>query len=118
MQINQTNDKNSLTLTNTNYENRKYNILKLLNNLSADKAKIFKQHIPKHLGINRQTWSNWLNASLTDKLEIPSIKLAYVAAYLLVATKELINIPINPIPIKSDEEKVKEEIFKSTGLTV
>ena len=107
----------NLSLTNLFYDNRKYRILEILNKLPTDLNKIYKKQIPKNLNINRQTWSNWLNLSVTDKTEIPSIKLAYIAHYLKIEISDLINIPIAPPVIQSVSQIQDKTILESTGLT-
>jgi DNA-binding XRE family transcriptional regulator len=105
-----------LQLSNTFYHFRKYNILKILNSLPADQCMLFKKELPGALGVNRQTFANWLNAGIADTLEIPSIKLAQIACFFQIAIEELLNIPVQKIEIKSQAQKLEEEIFNQIGL--
>lgn len=106
-----------LQLNNSYYRFRKYNILKLINSLPADMCLLYKKHMPNALGANRQTFANWLNASITDTLEIPSVKLAQIASFFQVPIEELFNVPIPPVIIKTEDEIMEETFLTQTGLT-
>jgi hypothetical protein len=83
-----------LKLNNQHYNLRKYKILELINSLPSDRAKELKKSMPIILDVHRQTFAFWLNASKSDSLEIPSIKLALIAKILNVPIQDLINIKI------------------------
>lgn len=117
MRKNVTNVLPKLQLNNTYYQYRKYNILQLLNSFPADLCQLYKRELPHALGINRQTFSNWLNANITDILEIPSLKLAQIASFLKVPIEELINIPVPAIDIKTESQIIEQSILEQTGLT-
>ncbi len=117
MQQNQSNVIPKLQLNNTYYEYRKYNILQIIDNYPSFLCKLYKSELPKLLEVNRQTFSNWLNASIFDTLEIPSIKLALIAKILNTSIESLINIPIPELQIKSESDKLQESILEQTGLT-
>ncbi len=117
MQQNLSNVTPKLQLNNSFYEYRKYTILQIIDHFPAHLAKLHKKELPKLLNINRQTFSNWLNASISDTLEIPSIKLALIAKILNTSIEELINIPIPELQIKTESQKFRESILKQTELT-
>jgi len=117
MQTLTTKKPNKLTLASEAYELRKYKILEIIEQKPANYARLLKRNIPILLQINRQTWSNWLNAQITDKLEIPSIKLGLIANYLDVSIEQLINVKLKTEKIQTDQQKIKNQIIAQTGLT-
>jgi hypothetical protein len=118
MQEKETNVLPKLQLSNTFYEYRKYNILKIIDNTPHCLSRLYKSEMPKLIDVNRQTFANWLNAGVTDTLEIPSIKLAFIAKILKVPIEELINIPLPEISIKTESQKFHETFLQQTGLVI
>ncbi|NJO90153.1 MAG: hypothetical protein HC831_15315 [Chloroflexia bacterium] len=120
MQQNLSNVTPKLQLNNSFYEYRKYNILRIIDGLPAHSSRLYRKELPKLLSVNRQTFSNWLNASIYDTLEIPSIKLALVAKIFSISIEELINIPIPELKVKTENQKpeTSQSGFKRTKLAV
>ncbi len=107
---------NKLTLLNGHYQHRKYKILEIIDQMPTNKNKQYKKEIPRILNITRQTWSVWLNTSIADTLEIPSIKLAQIAKLLNTTTEQLINIEIKMPQIQTEEQKFQNQLLKDTKL--
>jgi hypothetical protein len=105
-----------LTLSNNFYHLRKYKLLEFLDNQPSYLAKIYKRELPKNLGITRQTFATWMNAHLTDKIEIPASKLLQIAELFHVNPNDLLNFKLQKIEIKTQIEKQEEHILKITGL--
>jgi len=107
-----------LQLNNSCYEYRKYKILQIIDNYPSYLCRLYKNELPKQIGVNRQTFANWLNASTVDTMEIPSVKLAIIAKTLKVPIEDLFNISIPEISIEPKEVTFKKNILASTGLVI
>jgi hypothetical protein len=107
-----------LTLSNESYSLRKYRILELLNNLPSKSSSALKRSIRSDLKISRQTYANWLNASIYDKQEIPATALLKIAITLNVSPLELYNIPITPINTSKLTDKKTKTVLSKTGLSL
>lgn len=118
MQVIQSNKNLNLRLDNYFYNFRKYRILEILNSFPADHSKELKRQLPLKLDINRQTFANWLNASKSDTLEIPSIKLWMISKIVKVSIDELFNIDESELIFTDLFNSVANNILKKTGLTI
>lgn len=77
-----------------NYQQKKYNILKILHKMSVERYKYVRERLPETLGICKSTFDNWLYYTIDDTAQIPHDKLEELAQLLNVTLKDLINYPI------------------------
>lgn len=80
-----------LSLRNTYYEFRKYRILEFLNQLPRDRYRDIVNSLPSILGVTRQTLSVWMNISINDDIQVPSIDLWVISCIINIPMNELIN---------------------------
>jgi hypothetical protein len=118
MKANATISNPILSLNSENYEYRKFRILEILDSLPSRQSKQLKKMLPVVLGISRITFSNWLNASKTDTIDIPSSKLAVIAMSLNVQMIHLFNVEPKKYIIEKSTTPETDTILKSTGLVI
>ena len=96
-----TQEQVKLTLASQNYSFRKYKLLELIDSQPVYLAKNLQKNLPKALGISRQHWAHYLNASLESKLEIPGSKLLILAFMFHVEPFQLFNVLPKFLPLES-----------------
>lgn len=78
-----------------NYEEKKYNILKILRkNNSYEEYSLIIDKAPKLLGISERTWKYWIYLSKNEKTEIPYTYLKRISVLLDTDIESLINFEI------------------------
>lgn len=107
-----------LNLKNQNYSFRKYRILEIIHNLPYLDSLEIKNQLIKILGIDRTTFSKWLNMSISDKSEIPSLKLAIIAKALNSSIEDLFNIQIPSIENFQPARQEKNKLQINSGLVI
>lgn len=74
-----------------NYEDKKYNLLKVLHNVSVDRYRNIMQQMPEKLAISSALWRKWIYLDEFDPYEIPQIKLDEIGQLLNVDPESLKN---------------------------
>ncbi len=72
-------------------QSKKYRIDEILQQKTFAEYKTLKKELPDALGITRQTFYLYLNATIDDGVEIPATKLFILSKYLGVEISELYN---------------------------
>lgn len=99
MTTNVTQKQAKLTLSNQNYSLRKYKLLELIDSQPLYVAKSLHKNLPKLLDVSRQSFSNYLNASLDSSLQIPSDMLLIIAKLFSVDPYDLLNYKLSHLSL-------------------
>ncbi|WP_172918274.1 hypothetical protein [Capnocytophaga canis] len=118
MKTNVTKKNEKLTVVDGLYHLRKYNLLKIIDQMPHQQARKIKNEFPQFLNVTRQTFSVWCNLALDDSNDIPAMQFMRICQMLGVQPIEMINDVKRLQPSAEFLYKEQIDILKRTKLTL